>query len=107
MNPVAAQAQALFADQTDGQLTQGSAAAIHTLPNSPVGAMPSIRSGQTTISQLNPTQYTPSAQEAATGAYSAPKQQQGTSAQQPALQPQQSTPAPPQITLAKPRLPSA
>ena len=102
MNPVAAQAQALFADQTDGQLTQGSAAAIHTLPNSPVGAMPSIRSGQTTISQLNPTQYTPSAQEAATGAYSAPKQQQGTSAQQPALQPQQSTPAPPQITLAKP-----
>ena len=31
MGPVAAQAQALFADQTDGQLTQGSASAIHTL----------------------------------------------------------------------------
>ncbi len=44
MNAVAAQAQALFADQTDGQLTQGSAAAIHALPNSPVGAVPGIRS---------------------------------------------------------------
>ena len=91
MNPVAAQAQAFFADQTDGQLTQGSAAAIHTLPNSPVGQLPSIKSAPANLSQFNTTQYTPSAQEAATGAYSASKQQQASPAQQPTLQPQQPT----------------
>jgi len=98
MGPVAAQAQALFADQTDGQLTQGSASAIHTLPNSSVnsavGPLPSLRTPPPNSSQLNITQYTPSAQEAATGAYSAPRQQQP---QQPAQQPDSSIPlsAPP------------
>jgi len=76
MGPVAAQAQALFADQTDGQLTQGSAAVIHNLPNSPVGPQPSPHAAPAGTGQYNVAQYTPSAQEAATGAYSAPKQQQ-------------------------------
>jgi tetratricopeptide (TPR) repeat protein len=80
MGPVAAQAQALFADQTDGQLTQGSASAIHNLANapvnatnSPVGPLPSLNAPA--ISKYDTAQYTPNAQEAATGAYSAPKQQ--------------------------------
>jgi tetratricopeptide (TPR) repeat protein len=76
MGPVAAQAQALFADQIDGQLTQGSASAIHALPNAPVGPLPSQSGATTTAGQYNVIQYTPSAQEAATGAYSAPRQQQ-------------------------------
>jgi tetratricopeptide (TPR) repeat protein len=82
MGPVAAQAQALFADQTDGQLTQGSASAIHNLPNSavaaPAGRVPSLNPSPAGTGQYSATQYTPSAQEAATGAYSAPKQQQAT-----------------------------
>jgi cellulose synthase operon protein C len=36
MDPKAAEAQARFADQTDAQLTQGSAGQIHTLANAPV-----------------------------------------------------------------------
>lgn len=85
MDTKAAQAQALFAEQTDGQLTQGSAAQIHslanasvTLPSEPVhhaldanGRPPA----EPTIT-YNEAQYTPSAQEAATGAYSAQKPQQ-------------------------------
>jgi tetratricopeptide (TPR) repeat protein len=93
MGPVAAQAQALFADQTDGQLTQGSASAIHNLPNSavaaPVGRIPSLNPSPAGTGQYNVAQYTPSAQEAATGAYSAPKQQQATP--QAAITPQAST----------------
>jgi tetratricopeptide (TPR) repeat protein len=76
MGPVAAQAQALFADQTDGQLTQGSASVIHTVPNASVGPLPSLHSAPPAVGQYNVAQYTPSAQQAATGAYSAPKQQQ-------------------------------
>jgi tetratricopeptide (TPR) repeat protein len=96
MGPVAAEAQALFADQTDGQLTQGSASVIHNLPNSPVGALPSVRAAPTGTSQYNIAQYTPSAQEAATGAYSAPKRQQTapqTVSQQPQCPTQQCPPA--------------
>jgi hypothetical protein len=78
MGPLAAQAQALFADQTDGQLTQGSASTIHNLANAPVGPTASPPSTPATNGQYNVAQYTPSAQEAATGAYSAPKQQQQT-----------------------------
>ena len=85
MGPVAAQAQALFADQTDGQLTQGSAAAIHNAPNSPVGAFSGPQAAPTVSGQYNVAQYTPSAQDAATGAYSAPRQQSG--AAQPAAHP--------------------
>ena len=83
MDAKAAQVQALFADQTDGQLTQGSAAQIHALANAPV-ALPSnsVHPAMGPHGQLPPepsynvAQYTPSAQEAATGAYSAQKQQQ-------------------------------
>jgi tetratricopeptide (TPR) repeat protein len=76
MNSVAAQAQALFAEQTDSQLTQGSATAIHALPTASLSALPNGKS------QYSMAQYTPSAQEAATGAYSVPKQQQQPVAQQ-------------------------
>ncbi len=101
MDTKAAQAQALFAEQTDGQLTQGSAAQIHALGNAPVTlpASPALpASGDTQrASTYSATQYTPSAQEAATGAYSAQKQQPAT---QPVQQPpaatgqQPTTPAP-------------
>ena len=83
MGPLAAQAQALFADQTDGQLTQGSAAAIHSLANAPVTPHSSQIHAPSGVSQYNMAQYTPSTQEAAIGAYSAPRQQQ-----QPAPPPQ-------------------
>ena len=108
MGPVAAQAQALFADQIDGQLTQGSASAIHAIPNAPinssvsttpsvpgVGPLPSLRTPPLAdSSQMNTTQYTPSAQEAATGAYSAPRQQQQQPAQQPESTPLSAPPPP-------------
>ena len=70
MGSMAAQVQALFAEQTDSQLTQGSASILHALPNAPVKAVGKPDTGQYTVAQ-----YTPSAQEAATGAYSVPKQQ--------------------------------
>ncbi len=72
LGPLAAQAQALFADQTDSQLTQGSASAIHNGANAPAVPLP----GTSNTSRYNVAQYAPSAQQAATGAYSAPKQQQ-------------------------------
>ena len=93
--PAAAQTQALFADQTDNQLTQGSGTVIHNVPNAPVTPMPTVQAppsnsnGQGTYDMA---QYTPSAQEAATGAYSAPQQQtqqqQPQAAQQPPAKPQ-------------------
>jgi tetratricopeptide (TPR) repeat protein len=94
VEPLAARAQSLFADETDGQLTQGSANAIHNLANAPVQQVGVSRSAPSNSSQYLTAQYTPSAQEAATGAYSAPKQQ--TTAQQTApQQPQQSAPQAP------------
>lgn len=92
MDGTAAEVQAQLAQQTDGQLTQG-AAQIRPLANAPVllpdqelsptgwRASDEVRS---VTPVLNGVQYTPSAQEAATGAYSAQKQQ-----------PQQATPPPP------------
>jgi hypothetical protein len=86
MDARAAQVQAQFADQTDGQLTQGSAAQIRSLENAPVTGPGNPASTPTThpaaAPVYNEAQYTPSAQEAATGAYSA--QKQGTPAQNPA-----------------------
>jgi hypothetical protein len=99
MGPVAAQAQALFADQTDGQLTQGSAAVIHNLPNTAVGAIPNNKSSGASTGSLNAAQYTPSAQEAATGAYSAPRQQQVTT---PSNTTSQASNAPPEGSLPMP-----
>ena len=100
MDSAAAQAQSLFADQIDGQLTQGSAGNIHALSNAPVAPLNGIAAIPSSTGRYDVTQYTPSAQEAATGAYSAPKQQttQGTQQQQ------QSTPqtaAPPLVTPEK------
>jgi cellulose synthase operon protein C len=93
----AAQAQALFAEQTDGQLVQGNNSQVRALGNSPVTlpsnpARPALGS-QPGTPTYNEAQYTPSAQEAATGAYSAQKQpqqqQQPTTQQsQPPSQPQ-------------------
>jgi hypothetical protein len=74
MNGLAAQVQALFAEQTDSQLTQGSATALHAIPVVPLDPVLSNLNGQhPSNGEYSMTQYTPSAQEAATGAYSAPK----------------------------------
>jgi tetratricopeptide (TPR) repeat protein len=76
MGAMAAQVQALFSEQTDSQLTQGSAATIHGVPN--VSAAAATNAGGANgsgVGALMAAQYTPSAQEAATGAYSAPKPQ--------------------------------
>jgi tetratricopeptide (TPR) repeat protein len=76
MGPMAAQVQALMADQTDSQLTQGSAATIHGIPNATAAATSNASGANGSSSgTLIAAQYTPSAQEAATGAYSVPKQQ--------------------------------
>jgi len=76
MGAMAAQVQALMAEQTDSQLTQGSAATIHGIPNATAATMGNAGGANGSSSgTLIAAQYTPSAQEAATGAYSAPKQQ--------------------------------
>ncbi len=97
MENKAAEVQARFAEQIDGQLTQGSAAQIHSLANAPV-TLPSDpvhraldASGlppPEPVTAYNATQYTPSAQEAATGAYSAQQPQRAPTRrdQQPAPQ---------------------
>jgi tetratricopeptide (TPR) repeat protein len=96
MGPLAAQVHARFAEETDSQLTQGSAAAIHTLSNTPVNPQMQMGAAGTaqvpataTEGQYTPAQYTPSAQEAATGAYSVPRKQ----AEAPAAKPAASTTA--------------
>jgi tetratricopeptide (TPR) repeat protein len=88
MNPVAARAQALLTDETDAQITQGiTSGAIRylpnatTTPNQPASGNPPSQTtaSSRTSSNLTPsltysnTQYTPSAQDAAAGAYSAQK----------------------------------
>jgi hypothetical protein len=82
MGPLAAQVHARFADETDSQLTQGSAVAIRTLPNAPVNSQIQLGAAGTAQvpaaaqeGQYTQAQYTPSAQEAATGAYSVPRKQ--------------------------------
>ena len=90
MNPLAARTQALLIDQTDGQITQGFT--VHYLPNatsSPIGqstvAAHSLTTPDLTMSAV---QYTPSAQDAAAGAYSAQKSQTQQAPQPPPLQAQ-------------------
>jgi hypothetical protein len=98
MGPTVAQTQALIAEQTDSQLTQGSATLIHNVPNAPVAPMPTVQappSKNAGQGAYNTAQYTPSAQEAATGAYSAPPQP--TQQQQPQATPPQ-PPAKPQAS---------
>jgi tetratricopeptide (TPR) repeat protein len=91
MDSIAANAQAQFADQTDGQLMQGSATAIHAIPNAPA-AVASRNPAPSSPGQYAMTQYTPSAQEAATGAYSAQRQQNPSEPQ--TAQPQPQAPLP-------------
>jgi len=91
MNPLAARTQALLTDETDAQLTQGFA--IRYLPNAvvpsvgPNGQPASTRTTQSaplpvarnptgTVATMSNTQYTPSAQDAAAGAYSAQRPNQ-------------------------------
>jgi tetratricopeptide (TPR) repeat protein len=93
MGELAAQVQALFAEQTDSQLTQGSAANIRVLNYAPVKPATTAQATPAAPVRYSTAQYTPSAQEAATGAYSAPKQKQN----QPA-QPQAQQTAPPAST---------
>lgn len=104
MGEEAARAQAFFAAETDSQLTQGSASVLHTLSNAPVNnpiAQPQVRSALPNVPQVTHTysgeytvaQYTPSAQEAATGAYSVPRQQTATPAKPTASKPPATMPA--------------
>jgi tetratricopeptide (TPR) repeat protein len=109
MDVIAARAQALFAEQTDAQVSQGSVANLKpgvTRPQTAAGFStysPKPRTDHAT-GQYNVAQYTPSAQEAATGAYSAPKQQTATPAQSGTLpQPGEANTQP----AAKPRKKSA
>jgi tetratricopeptide (TPR) repeat protein len=78
MNAQAALSLALFAEQTDSQLTQGSATLIHNVPNaSAMATQAPARQGV-----YNLAQYTPSPQDIVTGAYSTPQQQQSAAQQQ-------------------------
>jgi tetratricopeptide (TPR) repeat protein len=97
MDGLAANAQALFAEQMDSQLTQGSATVIRALPNAVDRPAGSPSAPAATAGQYKTAQYTPSAQEAATGAYSAQRQQatqQPQAVQQPVQQPLAEKPAP-------------
>jgi tetratricopeptide (TPR) repeat protein len=111
MNNAAAQVQAQFAEQTDNQLTQGSASQIRNLGNAPI-TLPSNPSpdGTQTATNANAvhpvwsdTQYTPSAQEAATGAYSAQKAQNQKRQQQDQTVTPPPQPAPPLQTNTQPQ----
>ena len=92
MEAVAARAQALFAEQTDAQLTQGSATTIRSIPLTSARksalAAPQNVAAEAANPRYSLAQYTPSAQDATTGAYSVPQQQPA-----PPLTPAQ--PAPP------------
>jgi tetratricopeptide (TPR) repeat protein len=103
MENLAAQTQTLFSDQTDSQLLEGSANQVHAIANYPARPAPQRPQTPPPTIQYSVAQYTPSAQEAATGAYSAPKQQ---TTQPQAPQPQQTTqpaPAPAAPTPTRPR----
>lgn len=112
MDPQAAQTQARFADQTDAQLTQGSAGQVRTLGNAPI-QLPSNPQTQSVPQNteamavappaIDGLQYTPSAQEAASGAYSVAKQplpsnttQQNSKMPKSKKKPESSRPAPQQ-----------
>jgi tetratricopeptide (TPR) repeat protein len=82
MGDLAARTQALFAEQTDAQLTQGSAANLRGIQGN-AQAKPAATPSAPPASSIRyaMAQYTPSAQEAATGAYSSPKKQTQNQAQ--------------------------
>lgn len=96
MNPVAAQALAQFAEQTDSQLLQGAAAVVNAAPAA-AQSTPAVpaHSAESPVEsgRYDAVQYTPNAQEAATGAFSAPRQAPGTALQAPLPAPVQPAPA--------------
>jgi tetratricopeptide (TPR) repeat protein len=97
MGTLAAEALAQFADQTDSQLTQGSATILRAsqYPAQNARTNPDTTGSHSATGQFADVQYTPSAQEAATGAYSAPRQDSTTTQQAPLPQPvEQAKPAP-------------
>ena len=97
MSPAASRAQSLLAGETDGQLTQGFS--IRYLPNSTnsgtaLSSSSQGQSGNSSNPRLNSAQYTPSAQDAAAGAYSAQKPQAPQTEQPPPAQQQPAQPPP-------------
>ncbi len=128
MTPAAAQAQAMLVDQTDGQLTQG--LTIRYLPNATTaapfplpqtagnsagtrsataGAPQQVASASSAApagvrSTYSETQYTPSAQDAAAGAYSAQKPI-NTAPPPPQLQPSPPQPSAQPTQTAQPSVP--
>lgn len=105
MNLTAARAQALLSEQTDGQLSQGFS--LHALGNAKQSTqlVTAAPLAQTNGTQLSQTQYTPSPQDAVSGAYSAqtraPAQTQQP-VQQPIQQPIQTVQEPVQQAQAAP-----
>ena len=95
LNPLAAQAQALLAGETDGQILQGTS--IHYLPNASLTGLPlpAVQAGISPAQRgsVSNAQYTPSAQDAAAGAYSAQKPNTPPAQQQPQAPPLQPEPA--------------
>ena len=93
MGELPAEVLTQFANQTDSQLTQGSATVLHAAPaKAPVV----VSSGHAVQNRhYESVQYTPSAQEAATGAFSAPRQGAVSTSQTvvPAVQQQPAIPA--------------
>jgi tetratricopeptide (TPR) repeat protein len=110
MNPAAAQVLALFAEQTDSQLTQGSTESIRALPAS-LELAARRRPEAASQGKYASAQYTPSTQDAVAGAFSMPR------AAEPVQQPRQSSaqpaphtalpaePEPKPVRTAKPRVP--
>jgi tetratricopeptide (TPR) repeat protein len=92
VDSMAGQEELLFTAQTDAQLTQDSAMQIHAIPNARVdstGQLNGLLSNSAPAGQPQyiDVQYTPSAQDAAAGAYSAPKQPAAEQAAAPPVQP--------------------
>jgi cellulose synthase operon protein C len=96
MNPAAARAQALLSDETDAQLTQGfSIRYLSNATGAPANASAPTqiqKEQQSNFAAMSNAQYTPSAQDAAAGAYSAQKQTTATPSA--SSVPVQSTPSP-------------
>lgn len=94
MNPEAARVLALFAEQTDSQLTTGSAMALHAQPDAVHRAPQAAPSGNYATAQ-----YAPSTQDAVAGAFSVPRT--NASPAQNSSQPAVSAPLPmPQVVSA-------
>jgi hypothetical protein len=105
MGNLAAESLARFAEQTDSQLMQGSATVLRSAPvtaqaPAPVRIVPvPTAGGRAQTGQYDAVQYTPSAQEAATGAFSSSHQETAAPVAQPQPRPvEQAKPAPLPVT---------